>query len=87
MVSLAGGSIWFDVMGPGLKIWCIVGPKNSTDGGACHRRQSWRVRGRDPKILDRRGRGIAGDRGNRGRVVKYYFILSCAGSMFESGDF
>jgi len=23
----------------------------------------------------------------RGRVVKYYYILSCTGSMFESGDF
>jgi len=25
--------------------------------------------------------------GGRGRVVKYYYILSCTGSMFESGDF
>ena len=25
--------------------------------------------------------------GCRGRVVKYYYILSCAGSMLKSGDF
>ena len=25
--------------------------------------------------------------GVRGRVVKYYYILSCTGSVFESGDF
>jgi len=43
-----------------------------------HRRQSWGLGGRDPHILGR---------GGRGRVVKYYYILSCTGSMFESGDF
>src|SRR6218665_2256394 len=32
--------------------------------------------------------GVAGGGvGYRGRVVKYYYILSCTGSMFESGDF
>ena len=25
--------------------------------------------------------------GGRGRVVKHYYILSCTGSIFESGDF
>src|SRR6218665_2358301 len=49
--------------------------------------------GRDPQIL---GRGVAGrvaqggsqgGRRSRGRVVKYYYILSCTGSMFESGYF
>jgi len=39
---------------------------------------------RDPQIL---GRGGLGGRGDRGRVVRYYYILSCTGSMFESGDF
>ena len=29
----------------------------------------------------------AGESWGRGRVVKYYYILSCTGSMFESGDF
>ena len=29
----------------------------------------------------------AGESGGRGRVVKHYYILSCSGSMFESGDF
>src|SRR6218665_1193813 len=37
------------------------------------------------------GLGIVGGRRmgrwGRGRVVKYYFILSCTGSIFESGDF
>ena len=28
-----------------------------------------------------------GGRGDRGRVVKYYYILSCTESIFESGDF
>src|SRR6218665_2561476 len=32
-------------------------------------------------------RGVAGGRGGRGLVVKYYYILSCTGSMFESVDF
>src|SRR6218665_636265 len=48
--------------------------------------------GRDPHIL---GRGVVwgsqggshGDRWSRGRVVKYYYILSCTGSMFEIGYF
>jgi len=33
--------------------------------------------------------GLGGRRslGGRGRVVKYYYILLCTGSMFESGDF
>jgi len=42
-----------------------------------HRRQSW-------------GLGVATPRlwpGGRGRIVKYYYILSCTGSIFESGDF
>jgi len=30
------------------------------------------------------GRGVAGD---RRLVVKYYYILLCTGSMFESGDY
>jgi len=28
-----------------------------------------------------------GQAGGRGQVVKYLYILSCTGSMFESGDF
>ena len=49
-------------------------------------RQSWGLRGRDP-LPDigqgwwRGGRGLWG----HGRVVKYY-ILSCTGGMFESGN-
>src|SRR6218665_1696623 len=31
--------------------------------------------------------GSQGGRLSRGRVVKYYYILSCTGSMFESGYF
>ena len=31
--------------------------------------------------------GHGGRSGSRGLVVKYYYILSCTGSMFESGDF
>jgi len=46
-----------------------------------HNRQSSEVRGRDPQdfwlvVV-----------GSRGRVAKYYFMLSCTVSMFESGDF
>src|SRR6218665_1866358 len=44
--------------------------------------------GRDPHIL---GRGVVwrsqGGRWGSGRVMKYYYILSCTGSMFESGYF
>ena len=40
--------------------------------------------GCDPQILNR---GVVGVRGGHGRVVKYYYILSCTGSMFEIGDF
>src|SRR6218665_2783124 len=41
--------------------------------------------GRDPQILGRGSQGESqGSRWSRGRVVKYY-ILSCTGSMFESG--
>jgi len=36
------------------------------------------VGSRDPQILGR---------GSQEGVVKYYYILSCTGSMFESGDF
>src|SRR6218665_29393 len=54
----------------------------------------WRVR-RTPRFCaggrgGAWGRGVAGGRGGaggRGWVVKYYHILSCTGSMFESGDF
>ena len=52
-----------------------------------HRRQSWGVGGRDPQILGRGVVGVAGGSQGRGRVIKYYYILSCTGSMFESGDF
>ena len=31
--------------------------------------------------------GVVGSQWSRGRVAKYYYILSCTGSMFESGDF
>src|SRR6218665_58720 len=41
--------------------------------------------GRAPQIL---GRGaVGGSQGSCGRVAKYYYILSCTGSIFESGDF
>src|SRR6218665_183251 len=33
------------------------------------------------------GGRVAGGRWSRGRVVKYYYILSCTRSMFESGYF
>src|SRR6218665_1833663 len=42
------------------------------------------VGGRDPQIL---GRGFVRLQRGRGRVVKYYYILSYTGSMFESGEF
>src|SRR6218665_1720782 len=45
-------------------------------------RQSWGVGGHDPQILS-----SGGLQGGCGRVVKYYYILSCTESMFESGDF
>jgi len=51
-------------------------------------RQSWGFGGRGPLDFGL-GRVVGGrrmGRGGRGRVVKYY-ILSCTGSMFESGDF
>ena len=32
-------------------------------------------------------RRLAGGRWGCGRVVKHYYILSCTGTMFESGDF
>jgi len=41
-------------------------------------RQSWGVGGLRPPDFGQLGRG---------RVVKYYYILSCTGSMFKSGDF
>ena len=47
-------------------------------------RQSWGVWRSRPPDFGQGGRG--GPRG-RGRVVKYYFILSCTGSMFERGDY
>jgi len=37
--------------------------------------------GRTPQILGRESQG------GRGRVVKYYYILLCIGSLFESDDF
>ena len=53
-----------------------------------HRRQSWGLGVATPQIL---GRGVVGvpggSQGDRGRVVKYYYILSYTGSVFESGDF
>ena len=60
-----------------------------------HRRQSWEVGGSRPPDF---GQGVVGvavglQRGGaggslgRGRVVKYYYILLCTGSLFESGDF
>jgi len=48
-------------------------------------RQSWGLGVATP-IFWARGRTV-GRRGGRGRVTKYYYILSCTGSMFESGDF
>ena len=35
--------------------------------------------------MGRKG-GRGGRKGGRG-VVKYYYVLSCTGSMFESGNF
>src|SRR6218665_2983512 len=52
-----------------------------------HRRQSWGWGSRlsTPQILGRESWGVAGGRREgRGRVVKYYYILSCIASMFES---
>ena len=45
------------------------------------------------RVVEGRGVNPGGSRppefaqGGRGRVVKYYYILSCTGSMLESGDF
>src|SRR6218665_1168571 len=44
--------------------------------------------GLDPQILGRGSQGGSqGGRWSRGRVVKYYYVLSYTGSMFESGYF
>src|SRR6218665_1643144 len=44
--------------------------------------------GRDPQILGSGSQGGSrGGRWSRERVVKYYYILSCTGRMFESGYF
>src|SRR6218665_3314163 len=44
--------------------------------------------GRNPQILGREvAERFAWGRWSRGRIVKYYYILSCTGSMFESGCF
>src|SRR6218665_2698414 len=44
--------------------------------------------GSRPPVLGRGVAGrVAGGRWSRERVVKYYYILSCTGSMFESGYF
>jgi len=45
----------------------------------------WGSRVATPQIVGSRG-GRSG-RGGHGRVVKYYYILLCTGSMFDSGDF
>ena len=49
-------------------------------------RQSWGLGGHDPRFW------AGGSWGHKGsceswRVVKYYYILLCTGSMFGSGDF
>src|SRR6218665_1962803 len=54
-------------------------------GEPYHRHQSWGVGGRDPQILGRGSWGSQGGAGGLSRVVKYYYILSCTGSMLESG--
>jgi len=33
------------------------------------------------------GQGVVGVAGGSRRVMKYYYILSCTGSVFKSGDF
>src|SRR6218665_561934 len=55
----------------------------------CYPRASIRGgEGRAPQILGRGSQGGSqGGRWSRGRVVKYYYILPCTGSMFESGYF
>ena len=56
----------------------------------CHHKGASILKGlgdRDHQILGRVIVGIAGESCGGGRVVKYYYILSYAGSMFESGDF
>ena len=47
------------------------------------------VWGSQPPDFGLRGRGgvAGGSLGGRGRVVKYYYILSCTKTLFESGDF
>ena len=54
-----------------------------------HRRQSWGVGGRARRFWTGGSWGSQGGSWGRGRVVKYYYILSCrpTGSVFESGDF
>ena len=64
---------------------CIASPENLYR----QRHQSCGVGGRDPPDFGLEGCGVSqdGSWGARGLVVKYYYILSCTGSMFESGDF
>src|SRR6218665_3223917 len=51
-------------------------------------RQSWGLRVATPRFwADGSHGGSQGGRWGRGRVVKYYYILLCTGSMFESGYF
>jgi len=60
---------------------------NTRSYNCAHRRQSWGFGSRDPLDFGQGVVGVAGGRWGRGRVVKYYYILSCTGSMFESVDF
>ena len=71
-----------------------IGDRNKQIPKSMHRRQSWEVWGsRLPTFLAGGREGIvargmvAGGRMGRGRIVKYYYNLSCTGSMFESGEF
>src|SRR6218665_3571821 len=58
-------------------MFCVIVTRGVNPGGW------W---GRDPQILCRGSWGSQGVVGDRGRVVKFYYGLSCTESMFESGD-
>src|SRR6218665_3029879 len=61
----------------------LAGPKRLRGPANGQKRQSWRGWGSRPPDF---GWGAQGCRGDRGRVVKYYYSLLFTGSIFGSGE-